>query len=616
MEGFACSVCCEVWPSSFVGVCNHRDVCLRCGLRLRLLLNDSKCPICKTSLPQIVVSKDKDRPFEELLRGQLVEGPSGVWFEDREERDMAERMAGVQCWLEGCQNVRTGSRNGLKKHLEVTHKLRFCEICLKNRVVFLCEQRLFTPRDLDKHIMTGDDFGPCHPQCLFCKNRYFDEQSLRNHLQEEHFACGICEESCKSLFYADYERLQRHFIKAHYFCQELVCLQHQFVVFRTYVEFHHHRIACHTDTSTLTKAQRDQLMQLPLVADKEVEPNTEAVDFSDVFAGSSGKKQSKGKGGTLRNRLKRELGEVKTEEIMQIFKKYTAGNLPAETCLERWIWLFGPEYTSTLLPVLISSVKSEERRSRLQSIYQNLSNTPGPKPSNRLANAKGLHNRLLALQEILYTEVQIRAKLTERPLFYLHPSLLLQMASLIDGLEQFQMLKFAFILNFRVSQQAKDLLIAMVTRADDFSFASQLEGPYEQHFLGKIEPLEVYISWKYVDICVCKVKGLPFKSLDTPVLRNMEEERKAEEGTGAMEDAKEDKNWVEEKKRRLVQGNEQFPSLVPSSQPQLPASWGPPTAPPPSTPSEEPSTLPYGLPTVTVTRGKGRHKKAVTIIRL
>jgi hypothetical protein len=190
------------------------------------------------------------------------------------------------------------------------------------------------------------------------------------------------------------------------------------------------------------------------------------------------------------------------------------------------------------------------------------------------------------------------------------------MASLIDGLEQFQMLKFAFILNFRVSQQAKDLLIAMVTRADDFSFASQLEVPYEQHFLGKIEPLEVYISWKYVDICVCKVKGLPFKSLDTPVLRNMEEERKAEEGTGAMEDAKEDKNWVEEKKRRLVQGNEQFPSLVPSSQPQLPASWGPPTAPPPSTPSEEPSTLPYGLPTVTVTRGKGRHKKAVTIIRL
>ena len=610
MQASACSVCCEFTPSFFIGVCNHRDLCLRCGLRLRLLLNDPKCPICKTPLPQIVVSRDKDRPFEDLRARELVEGPQRVWFEDRAEREVAERLTGVQCWLKGCEEVRISTRNGLKKHMESSHRLRFCEICLKSRVVFLSEQRLFSAKDLEKHIFAGDEGGPCHPQCLFCKSRYFSEQELKHHLHEEHFACGICEESCKWLFYADYEKLQRHFIKAHYFCQELVCLQHQFVVFRSYVEFHYHRIACHTDTSTLTKTQKDQLMQLPLVADKEAEANTEAVDFSEVFANNPGKKQGAGRGNALKSRLLRDLNEGKTDETMRIFKQYTAGNIPAESAVERWIWLLGPELASSLLPVLISSVKSEERRGRLQSTYHSFSTTQSEKPTNRLAAAKGDLNRLLALQEILSTEVQTRAKNPERPLFFLHPSLLLQMASLIDGLDPPQMLHFPYLLNFRVTQPSKDLLVTMVSRSDDFSFCSQVESPYEQHFLRQMEPLEVYIASKYVDICVCKGKGLPFKSLDTPVLRNLEEETRREEG---VESAEEDKNWAEEKKRRLRQGNEQFPSLVPSSLPQLPSSWGPPTAPPPV--PEEPTTL-YGLPTVTVTRGKGKHKKAVTIIRL
>lgn len=606
-----CSVCCEVRVAFFIGVCSHRDLCLPCGLRLRLLLNDPKCPICKTALCQVVVSRDTERLFEDLRTGPLVEGPQGVWFEHSEDREAAERLIGVQCWLKGCEGTRISSLNGLKRHMETTHKLRFCEICLKSRVVFPSEQRLFSSKALEKHIVAGDDCGPGHPQCLFCKSRYFSEQELKHHLQEEHFSCGICSESCKWQFYADYERLQRHFIKAHYFCQELVCLQHQFVVFRTYVEFHYHRIACHTDTSALTKTQKDQLMQLPLVADKEEEANTEAVDFSAIFAPNTGQKQGKCKENALKSRLQRDLNSDKTAETMRIFKQYTAGNLPAESAVERWVWLLGPEFASTLLPVLISSVKSEERRSRLQTTYQNLSNIPGGKPTNRLAVAKGAHNRLFVLQEILTLEVQSRAKETERPLFFLHPSLLLQMASLIDGLDPSEMLHFPYLLNFRVKQQSKDLLVTMVSRCDDFSFCSQVESPYEQHFLRQMESLEVYISSKYVNICVCKVKGLPFKSWDTPVLRNLEEETKREEGE---ETAGEDKNWAEEKKRRLRQGNEQFPSLVPSSQPHLPSSWGPPTV-LPSAP-EEPASLPYGLPTVTVTRGKGKHKKAVTIIRL
>jgi len=41
-----------------MGKCNHKNVCVNCALRIRLLMNDHKCSICKTELDEVVVSKD------------------------------------------------------------------------------------------------------------------------------------------------------------------------------------------------------------------------------------------------------------------------------------------------------------------------------------------------------------------------------------------------------------------------------------------------------------------------------------------------------------------------------------------------------------------------------
>ena len=49
-----------------MGKCNHKNVCHKCCLRIRLLLKDNKCSICKTELDEIVISNKKDLTWEEF----------------------------------------------------------------------------------------------------------------------------------------------------------------------------------------------------------------------------------------------------------------------------------------------------------------------------------------------------------------------------------------------------------------------------------------------------------------------------------------------------------------------------------------------------------------------
>jgi rubrerythrin len=43
-----------------LGRCDHKNVCNTCSLRLRLILEDEQCPICKTELDEILITKDKN----------------------------------------------------------------------------------------------------------------------------------------------------------------------------------------------------------------------------------------------------------------------------------------------------------------------------------------------------------------------------------------------------------------------------------------------------------------------------------------------------------------------------------------------------------------------------
>jgi hypothetical protein len=257
------------------------------------------------------------------------------------------------------------------------------------------------------------------------------------------------------------------------------------------------------------------------------------------------------------------------------------------------------------------------------------------------------------LQSVLEKEVEKRRKDSSRAKpFYIHPSLLIQMASLVDGLEDVQMVRFTFVLNFGVKEETKQRLLNMLSRASDLSFCSRLTVPFEDYFLADVDSYEIYVCFKYVDMCVCKLKGLPFKN-DSPAQKNLESESFQPSQPSPPSPEPSASRWVDLKKPKAPTKSEQnFPSLaqVPASPqpssgvsgtwvkgpaglrkeevvlvkeefPSLPAGGVKEVVeevksepPPPVSSSVDPKSL--GLKSVTVTKGKGRKKKEVTVIRL
>lgn len=53
-----CILCWNEVQYFAMGKCNHKNVCHKCSLRIRLIMKDKKCSICKTELLEIVVSSD------------------------------------------------------------------------------------------------------------------------------------------------------------------------------------------------------------------------------------------------------------------------------------------------------------------------------------------------------------------------------------------------------------------------------------------------------------------------------------------------------------------------------------------------------------------------------
>jgi len=56
MEDF-CVVCADTLEWVAYGSCGHRDVCSTCVARLRFVMDDKKCCICKTVCPFVFVTK-------------------------------------------------------------------------------------------------------------------------------------------------------------------------------------------------------------------------------------------------------------------------------------------------------------------------------------------------------------------------------------------------------------------------------------------------------------------------------------------------------------------------------------------------------------------------------
>ena len=65
--------------------------------------------------------------------------------------------------------------------MEYEHQKTFCKICLKGRLIFIREQKLYNVKYLKNHIEYGDvgndrqaEILP-HPWCDFCQDYFFND---------------------------------------------------------------------------------------------------------------------------------------------------------------------------------------------------------------------------------------------------------------------------------------------------------------------------------------------------------------------------------------------------------------------------------------------------------
>lgn len=129
-------------------------------------------------------------------------------------------------------------------------------LCTRNKKVFTHEHELFTFAELKKHEKFGDDNPGAidqsgfkgHPECGFCRERFYGDDELYSHCRDKHERCHICDRldgSRKQQYYVNYDSLEVHFRKDHFLCPDRECLEKKFVVFDSEMDLKAHQIETH-----------------------------------------------------------------------------------------------------------------------------------------------------------------------------------------------------------------------------------------------------------------------------------------------------------------------------------------------------------------------------------
>lgn len=115
---------------------------------------------------------------------------------------------------------------------------------------------MFTNAELRKHEKYGDDNPGAidqsgfrgHPDCGFCRERFYGDDELYAHCRDKHERCHICDRRVSNRqhqYYINYDALEDHFQKEHFLCLDKECLEKKFIVFETQMDLKAHQLEAH-----------------------------------------------------------------------------------------------------------------------------------------------------------------------------------------------------------------------------------------------------------------------------------------------------------------------------------------------------------------------------------
>ncbi|KAF2857365.1 hypothetical protein K470DRAFT_260885 [Piedraia hortae CBS 480.64] len=265
-----CFICASDITHYSVGICNHRT-CHICALRLRALYKTKACAHCRTETSIAIFTNDPDKKFEEYKPASMFRKDAnlGIHYENQETYEDTIILLRYNCPDLSCDIACTGWPD-LHRHVRSVHDKVMCDICTRHKKIFTHEHELFTRPELRQHHRLGDDksgavdkngFGG-HPQCGFCRCRFYGDEELYTHCRDRHERCHLCERSAGNrspAYYVDYPALEQHFHKDHFPCMDPECLEKKFVVFDSELDLKAHQVEQHLGQ---TKGRSDRRVNL------------------------------------------------------------------------------------------------------------------------------------------------------------------------------------------------------------------------------------------------------------------------------------------------------------------------------------------------------------------
>lgn len=255
-EAEVCFICASPIDHQSVAPCNHRT-CHVCALRLRALYKTKSCAHCRTEAATVVFTDDGEKRYEDYDMKEMakVDENLGIAFEKEATWEDTIVLLRYNCPDPSCDVACMGWPD-LHRHVKSVHHKVMCDLCTRNKKVFTHEHELFTPQDLRKHERVGDDNPGAvdqsgfkgHPECGFCRRRFYGEDELYTHCRDRHERCHLCDRRTggnRPRYFVDYNALEQHFGKDHFPCLDSECLEKKFVVFDSEMDLKAHQLENH-----------------------------------------------------------------------------------------------------------------------------------------------------------------------------------------------------------------------------------------------------------------------------------------------------------------------------------------------------------------------------------
>ncbi|KAF5866179.1 hypothetical protein ETB97_000713 [Aspergillus alliaceus] len=255
-EGEVCFICASNVEHTSVSPCNHRT-CHICALRLRALYKNKACAHCRTESSHVIFTNDHVKRFEDFTDSDFSQKDDnlGIKYENNEIFEDTVLLLRYNCPDTDCDVACLGWPD-LHRHVKSKHGKVMCDLCTRNKKVFTHEHELFTVAELRKHEKYGDHVPGAieqsgfkgHPECGFCRQRFYGDDELYAHCRDRHERCHICDRRSvnrQQQYYIDYNALEDHFQKDHFLCLDKECLEKKFVVFESEMDMKAHQLECH-----------------------------------------------------------------------------------------------------------------------------------------------------------------------------------------------------------------------------------------------------------------------------------------------------------------------------------------------------------------------------------